>query len=211
MVASVAVALPALRVSGDYLLIASIGFQLGMIEVIKNLSLHRRRRRPDEHPGLPRAETAGASAYVVLVVAVAVLVVLLVRWIAHSDYGRAISAMRDDEVAFARAGPRRQVDEDLDLRPGLRHRRLRRRALRPLFPLRHGGAIRNPAVRGDPDHGRGRGHPDPLGAGGRRGLLQILPQAITFLNLPPVHSWAAAGAAVHRARAGFHVLAAAVG
>ena len=35
--ASVVLALPALRVSGDYLLIASIGFQLGLLEVIKNL------------------------------------------------------------------------------------------------------------------------------------------------------------------------------
>jgi branched-chain amino acid transport system permease protein len=36
MALSIAMALPALRVSGDYLLIASIGFQLGMIELIKN-------------------------------------------------------------------------------------------------------------------------------------------------------------------------------
>ena len=37
VVASIAMALPSLRVSGDYLLIASIGFQLGVLEVIKNL------------------------------------------------------------------------------------------------------------------------------------------------------------------------------
>ena len=37
-VASIAVALPSLRVSGDYLLIASIGFQLGLLEAIKNVS-----------------------------------------------------------------------------------------------------------------------------------------------------------------------------
>ena len=37
VVASIALALPSLRVSGDYLLIASIGFQLGVLEVIKNL------------------------------------------------------------------------------------------------------------------------------------------------------------------------------
>ena len=34
---SVALSLPSLRVSGDYLLIASIGFQLGFVEVIKNV------------------------------------------------------------------------------------------------------------------------------------------------------------------------------
>ena len=33
-VLSVALSLPSLRVSGDYLLIASIGFQLGFVEVI---------------------------------------------------------------------------------------------------------------------------------------------------------------------------------
>src|SRR5215469_16537371 len=37
VVGSVALALPSLRVSGDYLLIASIGFQLGLLEVIKNV------------------------------------------------------------------------------------------------------------------------------------------------------------------------------
>jgi len=35
--ASILVSLPALRVSGDYLMIASLGFQLGLIELIKNL------------------------------------------------------------------------------------------------------------------------------------------------------------------------------
>src|SRR6185436_2699520 len=34
---SVMLSLPSLRVSGDYLLIASIGFQLGFVEVIKNI------------------------------------------------------------------------------------------------------------------------------------------------------------------------------
>ena len=36
VVASVLLALSALRVSGDYLLIASLGFQLGLLQVIKN-------------------------------------------------------------------------------------------------------------------------------------------------------------------------------
>src|SRR6476661_36233 len=36
VVASILLALSALRVSGDYLLIASLGFQLGILQVIKN-------------------------------------------------------------------------------------------------------------------------------------------------------------------------------
>ena len=38
LAASLLVALPSLRVSGDYLLIASIGFQLGVLEIIKNVA-----------------------------------------------------------------------------------------------------------------------------------------------------------------------------
>jgi branched-chain amino acid transport system permease protein len=37
LVFSIALSLPSLRVSGDYLLIASIGFQLGLLQVIRNL------------------------------------------------------------------------------------------------------------------------------------------------------------------------------
>jgi branched-subunit amino acid ABC-type transport system permease component len=36
-VASIALSLPSLRVSGDYLVIASIGFQLGLLQIIKNV------------------------------------------------------------------------------------------------------------------------------------------------------------------------------
>src|SRR3954471_21759634 len=34
---SIALSLPALRVSGDYLVIASMGFQLGVLQIIRNL------------------------------------------------------------------------------------------------------------------------------------------------------------------------------
>ena len=92
---SVVVSLPALRISGDYLLIASIGFQLGMIELIKNLRFTGGASGVSNIPAF-LVPSYGRISYVVLVICVAVAVVLLVRWIAHSDYGRAISAMRDD-------------------------------------------------------------------------------------------------------------------
>ena len=67
VVASIALALPSLRVSGDYLLIASIGFQLGLLEVIKNLrftggagGLHQYSAVPD--PRLRPRELRGAGA-----------------------------------------------------------------------------------------------------------------------------------------------------
>ena len=37
LLASIALSLPSLRVSGDYLVIASIGFQLGLLQIIKNV------------------------------------------------------------------------------------------------------------------------------------------------------------------------------
>ena len=102
-VASIVLALPSLRVSGDYLLIASIGFQLGVLEIIKNMSWTGGSGGLSSIPGiLP----AGSSR--LLFVAVAVIVALLAAWfvrrIAHGPFGRALSAMRDDELAFAALG-----------------------------------------------------------------------------------------------------------
>jgi len=103
VVASIALALPSLRVSGDYLLIASIGFQLGLLEVIKNL---RFTGGSSGFINIPPflIRDFGRASYVVLVLATMAAVIWLVRWIARSDYGRAMSAMRDDELAFASIG-----------------------------------------------------------------------------------------------------------
>src|SRR5215472_12066114 len=70
-VASIALALPSLRVSGDYLLIASIGFQLGVLEVIKNL---RFTGGPGGFTNIPPflIRDYGRESYVVLVLAVTV-------------------------------------------------------------------------------------------------------------------------------------------
>jgi branched-chain amino acid transport system permease protein len=103
VVASIALALPSLRVSGDYLLIASIGFQLGLLEVIKNL---RFTGGSSGFVNIPPflIRDFGRASYVLLVLVTAAAVIWLVRWIARSDYGRAMSAMRDDELAFASIG-----------------------------------------------------------------------------------------------------------
>jgi branched-chain amino acid transport system permease protein len=105
MAASVALALPSLRVSGDYLVIASIGFQLGVLQIIKNSDW-------TGGPGgltniAPLIHAVGPAAvwsYVALVGAVALATVLVVRWLVSGDYGRAITAMRDDEEAFRALG-----------------------------------------------------------------------------------------------------------
>ena len=102
-VASIVLALPSLRVSGDYLLIASIGFQLGVLEVIKNVSWMGGAGGLSDIPGILPPGTS-KLVFTIIAVVVAVLAAWLVRRIAHGPFGRALSAMRDDELAFAALG-----------------------------------------------------------------------------------------------------------
>lgn len=103
MAMSVTLSLPSLRVSGDYLLIASIGFQLGFVEVIKNV----------DFAGGAGGLTNIASLYsgpqrnllfLATVLVIAILVAAFVHWLTSGQYGRAIQAMRDDEECFASLG-----------------------------------------------------------------------------------------------------------
>jgi branched-chain amino acid transport system permease protein len=105
VVFSLALSIPSLRVSGDYLVIASIGFQLGLLQIIRNLDWTGGAGGVTGITPLFE-ETGGAStiSYVILVLVSAAAVVGLVAWIVTSDYGRAIAAMRDDETAFSALG-----------------------------------------------------------------------------------------------------------
>jgi len=103
MTASVAMSLPAIRVAGDYLLIASIGFQLGLLQVIKNVEF------TGGDAGLsniPPAITGPHRSLLFAAVSLAlgVAVVLLIRWIVRGPYGAIITAMRDDELALLALG-----------------------------------------------------------------------------------------------------------
>ena len=182
---SVVLSLPALRISGDYLLIASIGFQLGMIELIKNLRFTGGASGVSNIPAF-LVPSYGRFAYVVLVICVAVAVVLLVRWIAHSDYGRAISAMRDDEVAFAALGRDAKwmkisifaLGSGIAGFAGALYAHYFRFVTVEQFEILMSSTILTMVVVG--------GLRSPWGPVVGAVLLQILPQAITFLNLPPV-------------------------
>jgi branched-chain amino acid transport system permease protein len=103
--ASIAVALPSLRVSGDYLVIASIGVQLGLLQIIKNSEWTGGPGGLTNIP--PLIETVGPASiwsYVAIVFSTALATIFLVRWLVSGDYGRAITAMRDDEEAFKALG-----------------------------------------------------------------------------------------------------------
>jgi len=103
LLASILVAVPSVRISGDYLLIASIGFQLGVLEAIKNIGWTGGAGGLTNIPAL-LAPGSNHAIYVALTIAVAIATVVLLRWISRGPYGRAMSAMRDDELAFAALG-----------------------------------------------------------------------------------------------------------
>jgi branched-chain amino acid transport system permease protein len=184
IVFSIALSLPSLRVSGDYLLIASIGFQLGLLQVIRNLDFMGASGGIMQIPRL----IEGASekpAYVVLIFAVAAAVVLLVRWVVSGDYGRAIAAMRDDEIAFTALG-RDAIWIKISVFAlgsgfagvaGGLYAHYFRFIAPDQFEILASAAILTMVVVG----GMGTTWGPILGAV----MLTVLPQAITFLNLPP--------------------------
>jgi branched-chain amino acid transport system permease protein len=182
--ASVALALPSLRVSGDYLLIASIGFQLGVLEVIKNL---RFTGGAGGFVNIPPflIRDFGRESYVVLVLATMLAVIWLVRWIARSDYGRAMSAMRDDELAFASIGRNAMwmkiaifgLGSGLAGFAGALYAHYFRFLTPEQFELVQSAAILTMVVVG--------GMRTTWGPVVGALLLEALPQALTFLHLPP--------------------------
>jgi branched-chain amino acid transport system permease protein len=184
VVASVAMALPSLRVSGDYLLIASIGFQLGVLELIKNL---RFTGGPGGLTNIPPflIRDFGRESYVILVLAVTMAVVLLVRWIARSDYGRAMAAMRDDEQAFASIGRDAMwmkivifgLGSGIAGLAGALYAHYYRFITPEQFEILQSAAILTMVVVG--------GLRTTWGPVVGALLLQALPQALTFLHLPP--------------------------
>ena len=184
LLASVALALSSLRVSGDYLLIGSIGFQLGTLEVIKNLHWTGGAGGLSNIPSF-LTQTLGPQAYVAFAVAAAVCTVLLLRWIAHGPYGRAMSAMRDDELAFAALGRNAMVMKItiFALGSGLAglaggiYAHYFRFIAPGQFDLLQSSALLTMVVVG--------GLRSTWGPIVGAIALEALPQAITFINLPP--------------------------
>ncbi len=181
---SVMLSLPSLRVSGDYLLIASIGFQLGFIEVIKNVDfaggaagltgIHSLYHGPER--SLATVATVGLLA---------ALVVALVHRLTSGDYGRAIRAMRDDEECFSSLGRNAMaikitifaIGSGLAGLAGALYAHYFQFLSPEQFGITQSALILTMVVVG----GMGTTWGPLVGAL----ILTALPQAITFLNLPP--------------------------
>jgi branched-chain amino acid transport system permease protein len=181
---SVMLSLPSLRVSGDYLLIASIGFQLGFVEVIKNVDF------AGGAGGLTNIASmySGPSrslAFVVTILVIAIVVVALVHWLTRGEYGRAIQAMRDDEECFSSLGRNAMaikitifaIGSGLAGLAGALYAHYFQFLTPEQFGITQSALILTMVVVG----GMGTTLGPVVGAL----LLTALPQAITFLNLPP--------------------------
>lgn len=184
LLASVLVALSSLRVSGDYLLIASIGFQLGLLEAIKNLDWTG---GPGGLSNIPSflAGSGGHATYVALTIVLAVATVLLLRWIATGPFGRAMSAMQDDELAYAALGRNIllmkvavfALGSGIAGIAGALYAHYFRFLAPAQFDILQSAALLTMVVVG--------GMRTPWGPVIGAIVLEALPQAITFLNLPP--------------------------
>jgi len=184
MVASILLAASALRVSGDYLLIASLGFQLGLLQLIKNLDFTG---GPGGLSAIPGTVTGAARTpfFLAVTAVMAIGTVLLIRAIVKGPYGRAITAMRDEELAFTALGRRATSMKVVIFAIGCGIAGIAGgvyayyfQYLSPdQFEVLQSAAILTMVVLG----GMGTTWGPVIGAV----LLQAIPQAITFLNLPP--------------------------
>lgn len=103
MLSSVALSVPALRVSGDYMVITSMGFQLALVHIITNVEFTG---AAGGLTGIPAAFDGPLRNPLAVGVAAlfALACVWTVRWLMHGPYGRAVTAMRNDEQALASLG-----------------------------------------------------------------------------------------------------------
>ena len=103
VVASLLLSLPSLRVSGDYFVLASLAAQLGVLQIVSNVDVTG---GPSGLGGMPALIAGGArTALVPLVLGVLVLIVTaLLAVVMRGGYGRMVTAMRDDEEAVLALG-----------------------------------------------------------------------------------------------------------
>lgn len=108
--ASTLVGIPALRLHGDYLAIVTLGFGLIVENVIANLpfaggeGLANGTASSSLYANGLGLSTSLQAKYVWLVLGITILCIALMCMFIRSKYGRAIEAIRDDEIAASASG-----------------------------------------------------------------------------------------------------------
>lgn len=98
---SLLLAIPTLRVSGDYLAIASLGFSIVLIDMLSNFEFTG---GSAGLTGIKKIEIFGwgfteSWMFAVFTGVIAALVLALINWIAKSPFGRLLRGIREDETA----------------------------------------------------------------------------------------------------------------
>lgn len=97
------ISFPALKLTGDYLAICTLGIAVVIESVERNWTALT--RGPLGLPGIPRpALVSSLSGYLILAVIVAVLVYIIIRQITATPFGRVLKAIREDEIAAQSLG-----------------------------------------------------------------------------------------------------------
>lgn len=104
---SLVVALPALRLKGDYFVLATLSFQIIVLALFYNLT--NLTGGPNGIPGIPIPRLFGFEfstlfRYLVLSGAVSAISLYVLWLIINSSFGRLLRAVREDEVAAASLG-----------------------------------------------------------------------------------------------------------
>jgi branched-chain amino acid transport system permease protein len=104
---SFTISIPSLRLRGDYFVLASLGFQIIVFTILYNwIDLTR---GPYGIPGIPHPKVFGIeinsiASYFIFSGIIAVFCAGLLYLIGNSPFGRALKAIRDDEIAAAALG-----------------------------------------------------------------------------------------------------------
>lgn len=104
---SALIAAPSLRVSGDYFVVASLGMQIVVSDVISNWDAVT--GGPAGLPGIVRPIIAGFDItsdlrFLLFVAVVSCVTIALCGWVVSSPFGKTLHAIRDDELAAAAMG-----------------------------------------------------------------------------------------------------------
>jgi branched-chain amino acid transport system permease protein len=105
---SLLIALPSLRLRGDYFVLATLGFQLIVFTILYNwVSLTR---GPYGIPGIPAPKLfavikiSGIYPFFVLSLVMALIIIFIFYKLVHSPFGRVLKGIRDDEIAISSLG-----------------------------------------------------------------------------------------------------------
>lgn len=107
MALSLLVAYPSLRLKGDYFVLTSLGFQVIIFSILYNwVGLTR---GPYGIPGIPRPRLFGIEfgslpLFLLLSSSLALLVLIAVRRLTSSPFGRALKGIREDELVTLALG-----------------------------------------------------------------------------------------------------------